>query len=422
MPKKIKLAQGVENADHPSPIVASNESSTAVAAGTTKPFHNELAEQKPHNKASPEPSSLPPEQPVKSSEEAVVCALAKLAQSCFDLLPVIRSHIFVGNIPSLPVLRDEEKQVISEFSENKELSEALLLAIQEKLKTERLTLDINYLHALCRVYTAICRQQGDLERARILCFDILREDFPDSDKLILFITSVWKNIFSMRGPLNKAMQVVARQRAKDDVLQCLTVYLDWQKNPPLNASQLVSSFLVAMQRSPTIKFQAHEELGTDFNSVMWELIFAIDLLCSQQPWCLTHDNVISKELWPLMDKWVKRRKGKAYVLHIQDVTVGAVLRLIGKCIWLKIALPLLLPQITLIISTYTHAEGVPWSVQIAAAQAVYELAPSNLEEALETLKGWKATAIEALPSSVSQYIKAVRSSDDSANLHRELVV
>ncbi|XP_007898733.2 little elongation complex subunit 1 [Callorhinchus milii] len=409
MPKKIKLAQGVENADHPSPIVASNESSTAVAAGTTKPFHNELAEQKPHNKASPEPSSLPPEQPVKSSEEAVVCALAKLAQSCFDLLPVIRSHIFVGNIPSLPVLRDEEKQVISEFSENKELSEALLLAIQEKLKTERLTLDINYLHALCRVYTAICRQQGDLERARILCFDILREDFPDSDKLILFITSVWKNIFSMRGPLNKAMQVVARQRAKDDVLQCLTVYLDWQKNPPLNASQLVSSFLVAMQRSPTIKFQAHEELGTDFNSVMWELIFAIDLLCSQQPWCLTHDNVISKELWPLMDKWVKRRKGKAYVLHIQDVTVGAVLRLIGrlgkhgitkgytsKVKHLSVVMNLFLQQ--------SMKEGVPWSVQIAAAQAVYELAPSNLEEALETLKGWKATAIEALPSSVSQYI------------------
>ncbi|KAK1173418.1 little elongation complex subunit 1 [Acipenser oxyrinchus oxyrinchus] len=49
------------------------------------------------------------------TEEAISKAFEKIAKCCFDLMPVIRSHVHVGNISQVPVLRDEEKEVIHEF-------------------------------------------------------------------------------------------------------------------------------------------------------------------------------------------------------------------------------------------------------------------------------------------------------------------
>ncbi|XP_072139373.1 little elongation complex subunit 1 [Mobula birostris] len=343
-----------------------------------------------------------PGEPVEVSEEAVASALNKITKSCFDLLPVVRSHVFVGKIPQVPVLRDEEKEVISELNGNKDLTEAVLLAIIKKLKTERSTLDGDCLQALCRVYVAICRQQGDLERARLLSYSVLKEDFPDSSKLLLLILSVWQNMISMQGPVNKAMQAVAKQRAKGDILDCLSVYLNWEKNLPLDISSLISSFLVAMQQSPKVRFQASSEYGMDFNGNMWELIHAIDLLCSQQHWAWTHDCFIRKEAWPVMDKWMKRRKGYQNVLHVQDVTVAGIMRLIG-CLGqqgLKKNFLVAVQNISTIINGFlqhSFQEGVPWPVQLSAAYTVYDLAPSNPKGALEAFQIWNASVTEPVP-------------------------
>lgn len=54
----------------------------------------------------------------KDPHSAIFSALEKLQTSCFDVLPVIRSHVFLGRISEVPVLRDEEKCVISDFCSN----------------------------------------------------------------------------------------------------------------------------------------------------------------------------------------------------------------------------------------------------------------------------------------------------------------
>ncbi|XP_078276278.1 little elongation complex subunit 1 [Rhinoraja longicauda] len=419
--KKLKTESNCQHEDYTSDLITPKESSTVDVVHQTKPLCNRTIEPKTTDKTE---VLAQPCEPVNASEEAVASALKKITESCFDLLPVIRSHVFVGNIPQLPVMRDEEKEVICELSGNKDLIEALLLAIIKKLKVEQTALDGNDLQALSRVYVAICRHQGDLERARLLSYSILKEDFPDSSKLLLLILSVWQNIFSMQGPVNKAMQAVAKQRAKGDILDCLSAYLNWEKNPPLDISSLVSSFLVAMQQSPKVRFQTSSEYGMDFNGDMWELISAIDLLCSQQQWTWTHDCFIRKEVWPVMDKWMKRRKGHRNVLHIQDVTVAGVMRLVGRLgqQGLKKSSTMAVQNIAAVINKFLQQafqEGVPWPVQLSAAYAVYDLAPSNPNGALESLQKWKASVTEPIPPVASNCLMELETLCERLNFENQ---
>ncbi|NXF70855.1 ICE1 protein, partial [Sclerurus mexicanus] len=359
--------------------------------------------------------SLPVKKVVDPDCQEVSLALKKIAESCFDLLPVIKGHVYVGNISKIPIMRNEEKEVVYEFgTKNKHLAESLLHVILHKLKAQKNATNYNLSQALCRVYVGICQQLGDLERARLFCYSLLKEDFPNSDKMVLFITNVWPDIFVFQGVINKAMQLVVRRSVSNEVLACLSAYLSWEQSCSLDAGIMVSNLLVEMQSCAKVEFQLSEHYGEDLSEDAWQYVFAVDLLCSHLKWDWTHDNVISKMLWPSMDKWVKKRKGHETAQPIRDSVIALTLRLIGRLgqIGLKEGYLAAVKNISSVIGLFVqHAkeEGVPWGVQLAAIYSLCDLGASNPEGIVEAIHAWRATVLNNIPSAVISGIAEITS-------------
>ncbi|NXQ79776.1 ICE1 protein, partial [Nyctibius grandis] len=415
MPRSAKRLRLDSEPPKLEPDIADLRNTKSTIPETQEAFHDKSCETSDSAHSSSLEASLPVKKVIDPDCQKVSLALKKIAESCFDLLPVIKGRVYVGNISKIPIMRDEEKEVVYEFGiENKHLAESLLHVILNKLKAQKNATNYSFNQALCRVYTGICRQLGDLERARLLCYSLLKEDFPDSEKLILFITNVWSDIFVFQGAINKAMQLIVRQSASNEILPCLSAYLNWEQSSSLDAGIMVSNLLLEMQSCPKIEFQLSEQYGQDLSEDAWQYIFAVDLLCCHLKWEWTHDNVISKMLWPSMDKWIKKRKGHETAQSIPDSVIALTLRLIGRLgqIGLKEGYLAAVKNISSVIGLFVqHAneEGVPWGVQLAAIYSLCDLGSSNPEGIVETIHAWRATVLHNIPSAVTSGIAEITS-------------
>lgn len=85
--------------------------------------------------------------------------------------------VFVYKVKRLqkPVSMSNERVCLFSHCSLQLKEDDMIFAILNKLKAENRDLNPNYTQALCRVYTAICRQRRDWEKAHILAYSILAE-------------------------------------------------------------------------------------------------------------------------------------------------------------------------------------------------------------------------------------------------------
>ncbi|XP_036446502.1 little elongation complex subunit 1 isoform X2 [Colossoma macropomum] len=353
-----------------------------------------------------------PETEQNDKEVQITDAIEKLQMSCFDVLPVIKSHVFLGRISEVPVLRDEEKSVISDFCSNQSPAEEFMAAILSKMKGQREVLKQEFLQSICRVYVGLCRQRGDIQKAHALAYGILKENFPEAPKLVLFMVTTWPSMLSYDNCLCKAIHTVSKLKAEGEILDYLTVYLHWDEMPPGDIHKMISSTLKALLEDGNLKFLKHDRHGDDLCPTAWEYIFTLDLLCAHLGWKWTHDNIIGKELWPIMNTWVSQPRLQQ--TPIRDVCVAAVLRLIGRLSQLGIKEKLCksvqnVAKAMNLFAKHGITEGVPWEVQLSAVYTIYDLAPIDPKEALEALASWRGETTQPVPSGITSCIMQIGS-------------
>ncbi|XP_046703513.1 little elongation complex subunit 1-like [Silurus meridionalis] len=358
--------------------------------------------QKPRlDAASPDPTNT-----THTTQSLLYSALETLQKSCSD---TDRIHALTGT-SELPVLRDEEKHVISVFCANECLVETFLSVILKKIKAERGFMGHDLLQSLCRVYVGVCQQRGDSHKAHGLAYRLLKEDFLEAPQVIMGMVTAWPSILSHDSSLCRAIHIVSNRKARGKIFNFLNKYLPWNEEPPGNIHNAITSTLKSFLEDSSLRFLENSWYGFNLCPATWNYIFSLDLLCAQLGWTWTITNIIWKDLWLILNTWL--RQARTEQTPFRDVCVAAVFRLLGRLgqLGLKENMLTSLENLARSINQFgmrSFSKGMPWEVQLSVIYAIHDLAPSNPEAALKTLESWKKNSTRRVPSAVNKCITQI---------------
>eukprot|EP00731_Ephydatia_muelleri_P028122 Em0019g995a len=229
--------------------------------------------------------------------EEVVGLFKNLQEAARD-----RSHAVDPLSPTFPPpLVRAECQMVALFIHMCQMNAkmaTLLTEITKAFYQTALTQDIRFhqLLAFCRMLTAVCRFQGDVERLQFLCSDLLRKPLKPSEfHVFTAIASVWPVVLA-RLP---------------DV-------------PLIEEKRIVSQGVEQQSISFTLELILTAILKSQTGSTPIQMMKHFKLLCNwKQGWAWTNDVLIRGHLWPTLQQWNNKSES------IREATVVCIIRLFG---------------------------------------------------------------------------------------------
>ncbi|KAF7707863.1 hypothetical protein HF521_016920 [Silurus meridionalis] len=177
-----------------------------------------------------------------------------------------------------------------------------------------------------------------------------------------------------------------------------------------NIHNAITSTLKSFLEDSSLRFLENSWYGFNLCPATWNYIFSLDLLCAQLGWTWTITNIIWKDLWLILNTWL--RQARTEQTPFRDVCVAAVFRLLGRLgqLGLKENMLTSLENLARSINQFgmqSFSKGMPWEVQLSVIYAIHDLAPSNPEAALKTLESWKKNSTQRVPSAVNKCITQI---------------
>ncbi|XP_046700891.1 little elongation complex subunit 1-like [Silurus meridionalis] len=342
-----------------------------------------------------------------TTQSLITSALETLQDSCDDVLsPNWIDALLKGNC-ELPSLTDEEKSVISRFCVNELLTETFLKVVLDKIKAEKESMGNELLQSLCRVYVGLCQKRGDSHKAHALAYRFLKEDFSEVPKLIMVMVTAWPSVFSQNSPLCRAIHIVCKMKAYGKIYYVLSKYLHWDTEPPGDIYRTITRTLKALLKDKSLTFQKSSWYGDDLCPAAWDYVFSLDLLCAQLGWIWTVSHVIRKDVWLILNTWLKQTQTEE--TKFRNVSVAAIFRLLGqlgqKALRENVAASV--EDLAKRITKFRRQNDLPWEVQLAVVYATHDLAPSNPKVALKALESWKQNLTKPVPPAVTKCLEQI---------------
>ncbi|CAL1298693.1 unnamed protein product [Larinioides sclopetarius] len=111
---------------------------------------------------------------------------------------------FLHNQEGYPFLLSSENCIVSALIEIEKLAKPhlqglmnSLLSVLYNLILKKKTLKVYGMSSLCRVFTELCKRNGDKQKPIFLCCDLIKQKHPNSPFLLASIAGVWKELFEI---------------------------------------------------------------------------------------------------------------------------------------------------------------------------------------------------------------------------------
>nr|XP_054770762.1 LOW QUALITY PROTEIN: uncharacterized protein LOC129278641 [Lytechinus pictus] len=373
------------------------------------------------------------------------CIIEFLEQNNVNLFPAIYAKCIVGNTSAQPVISSHEEQISKTIflwtkeKRKRNVMHLLLSELGQRLASQE-GVDLSRTLTFSRLFAAICRDSDWIGRARVLCYDIIREDLPNGYHLLLAIAAVWPSILKKKDgvvqPLMSTMEIIVMHQLHSDlkgttsfiretaekIMKCFFHLCKWNPMAWESKGDAHAAWLIGLLKDPNIATFQRNNTKILLGNKCFETIKAVELLASCQGWEWTNNKLIIEKLWPVLKDWSKSlSKGSAE--KKEDGTPGkgslagqsmtslasacAVMKVIGNVgqIGLSINTQSVEQLLKMLIAVLKQpSETIPWPMQLYTAQSIYDLSPSQQEVASQVLHQWVAKAVNAVPEKLADCI------------------
>ncbi|XP_013403612.1 uncharacterized protein LOC106168898 isoform X2 [Lingula anatina] len=311
-----------------------------------------------------------------------------------DMTSQLYGHCVLGRPPTEPVLATYEQrtlELLSVLHKKDNMNDLLghVSSLVLKVLMSKSGLSLSQRLGLVRVYTALCRMQGNVESARVWLYWCMYNNTPGFSTVAVTMAGVWPHLLTkaerdVPSILSVMEYLVMKTLAVEQpkLIMCMTSLCKWTQ-PSHDAMQLGRDIIGQVRRTAA-------EDRENKKAILFEQQKALELLCVHEGWQWTNNTLIRELLWPVLQEWGAQQPPTPS----SNMVVEFALRMMGlvSCHCppehASSAHEIMKTLYTFLKSAQQSGGVVSWSIQTAVFESLLYLAPFSPELVSTACNSW----------------------------------